>query len=146
MHRSTQKTLVWHGISLLCYLAGLVLFLVVAGSVFLAPPEYSLANLRTVHTMAMLAGVALIVVGKAIGWHYGLGAESMTNSMANLRNPPEQSKLEELGYRVPKESPEDGGSKYTYEDGTVYTVCSECGARNENEFKFCNNCSAELPE
>lgn len=136
----------WQGVSLLCYLVGLVLFMVVAGSVFLAPPEYSLENMQTIHLVAMLVGVVLIVVGKAVGWQFGLGGESMANSMANLRNPPEQSKLEELGYRVPKEPPRDSGSKYTYEDGTVYTVCSECGARNENEFKFCNNCSAELPE
>lgn len=57
---------------------------------------------------------------------------------------PEPSRLEELGYRVPPESEATPAPTTTYEDGTVYHLCEECGAKNEFDYNYCRECSAEL--
>jgi hypothetical protein len=57
---------------------------------------------------------------------------------------PDPSPLEELGYRVPTEVDPESRRRTTYEDGTVYRRCEECGAKNEVDYAYCGECSAEL--
>lgn len=151
MGQSTRNRVLWQGVSVLLYLAGLVSFLVVAVGAFLAPPEQSFANLTTVDLAVIVASLGMLVAGRLVGWRYGFGAEGMTRghvaeSMPRFRNPPEPTKLEELGYRVPPEPEEEVESNYAYEDGEVYVVCRDCGEQNETGFDYCSRCSAELPE
>jgi hypothetical protein len=147
MRSSTRKALLWQGLSLLLTFAGLILSTLVIIGVFLGPPENSFSNLSDGDLLLVLVGTLLMVVGRLIGWKFGIGVGSMTDSVSDLRDQqPEPSTLQELGYRIPPDSSETGDSKFTYEDGTVYVVCEACGARNESGFSYCRNCSAELPE
>lgn len=147
MRRSLRKTLLWQGVGLLFYLAGMVLFLVVAVNAFLEPPANSLANVTTGDMAALLVSVLLLVVGRVISWKLGGGTGAMIGSGGTIRSQaPKQSKLEELGYQMPPEESNDAGSNFDYEDGEIYIRCPECGAKNEPEFEYCNNCSSQLPD
>ncbi|MEF8851934.1 MAG: hypothetical protein V5A44_13565 [Haloarculaceae archaeon] len=44
------------------------------------------------------------------------------------------SRLEELGYRVPPESGATPQPTTTDENGTLYRLCGDCGAKNGVEF------------
>ena len=146
MRQSLRKTLLWQGIGLLFYLAGMGLFLVMAVSVFLAPPQNSLANLTTGDMLLGMVSVGLLVVGRVLSWKFG-GETSPMGAVTTIRGQgPNQSKLEELGYQIPPEDSGNPDSGVMYEDGTVYVQCSECGAKNEQQFEYCNNCSSQLPE
>lgn len=147
MRQSLRTMMVWQGVGLLFYLAGMLLFLVVAVGVFLAPPENSLANLATGDMALILVSVLLLVFGRVISWKFGGEAGAMMGSVSTIRGRgPDQSKLEELGYQIPPEESSEPESDVVYEDGEVYTRCPECGARNEREFDYCSNCSSRLPE
>jgi hypothetical protein len=142
MTPSLRRTLVWQALGMACYLLGIVLFLLVAVEVFLGGPEPSLASVSGVDTALMAIGVALIIVGQLINWKRGgAKAGSMGSPMESFGNAPKKTRLEELGYHLPPES-----SGYAYEDGDVYVVCENCGAKNDDEFRFCGGCSAELPD
>ena len=146
MRQSLRKTLLWQGIGLLFYLAGMGLFLVMAVSVFLAPPQNSLANLTTGDMLLGMVSVGLLVVGRVLSWKFG-GETSPMGAVTRIRGQgADQSKLEELGYQIPPEDSGNPDSGVMYEDGTVYVQCSECGAKNEQQFEYCNNCSSQLPE
>lgn len=147
MRPSRKKALLWHGASVLLYLGGMALFLVVAVSVFLAPPSNSFANLSTGDTVLVLVSVVFLVGGRYVGWRYGLGEQTLGDSVAALRDhEPEPSKLEQLGYRVSHDTPGETEQDTAYEDGSVYRVCPDCGANNDSEYRFCRECSAELSE
>lgn len=145
MRQSLRKTLLWQGIGLLFYLGGLLLFLLVAVSAFLAPPENSLANVTTGDMAMILMSVVLLATGRVISWKGGGETGAMMGSASTIRGQgPDQSKLEELGYQIPPDA--SGDADVTYEDGEVYAKCNECGAKNEQTFDYCNNCSSRLPE
>jgi hypothetical protein len=147
MRQSLRKTLLWQAVGLLFYLAGMVLFLLVAVGAFLAPPANSLASLTSGDMVLILVSVSLLVVGRVIGWKFGGGAGTMTGSVGAIRGGgPDQSKLEELGYHVPPEETGEPDSDVVYEDGELYARCTECGAKNEQEFDYCSNCSSQLSE
>lgn len=142
MRRSTWRLLLWQGLGLLCYVAGMLLFLVVAIGVFLAPPENSLSNLSVDHLPFILASLVLIVLGRVISWKYGGGS-----MLGGFRpDQPETSPLEDLGYRVPSESTDDSDTGFRYEDGEMTIVCPECGTENDPDYTYCRDCSAQLPE
>jgi len=87
------------------------------------------------------------VAGRAVSWKFG-GESALWSRAEMIRGggAPDQTKLEELGYYSPPGESETGDSDFAYDDGEVYAVCEECGAKNDPEFRFCNNCSAELPD
>ena len=146
MRQSLRKTLLWQGIGLLFYLAGMGLFLVMAVSVFLAPPQNSLANLTTSDMLLGMVSVGLLIMGRVLSWKFG-GETSTMGAVTTIRSQgPNQSKLEELGYQIPPEDSGNPDSGVTSEDGTVYVQCAECGVKNEQQFEYCNNCSSQLPE
>jgi len=147
MRQSLRKTLLWQGVALLLYLAGMVLFLVVAVSVFLSPPANSVANLTTGDMVVIGVSLLLIVAGRVIGWKYGGEVNTVGTTIQGIRHQkPEQSTLEELGYQMPPEETDTADSTTTYEDGKLYIQCPECGTQNDPQFQYCSNCSSQLPE
>mgnify|MGYP000586771331 CR=1 FL=1 len=150
MRQSLRKALLWQGVGLLFYLAGMVLFLVVAVNAFLAPPSNSFGSVTSGDIAVLLVSVALLLVGRAISWKLGGDVGGDAGAMGTLgrlrdRNP-NQSKLEELGYRMPPEDADGRNSDTVSEDGEVYVRCPECGGKNERGFDYCGNCSSKLPE
>lgn len=142
MRPTTRKTLLWQGIGLLFYLAGMALFLIVAVGAYLAPPENSLENLALGDMLFVGLAIALIVAGRAITWKFGADASGVEGLRpGEAEQSPEQSRLQELGYHVPPESTEDDAP---LREGDV--VCPECGTENDGDFTYCANCSAELPD
>jgi len=156
MRESLRKTLLWQAFGLLCYLAGLGLFLVVVVTAYFEPPENSLANLTTAHMAAILLSIALLVMGRTISWRVGdeWGVISGSTGTVGDAGPPDsprdrdpvESKLEELGYNVPREQPSSSAGGITYEDGRVRIRCAECGATNKQSYTHCRDCSSELPD
>lgn len=147
MHQSTRRALLWQGVSLLLYAGGLGLFLTVAVGVYAAEPAGSVANLTTRDLLFLLVSVGFLVGGRLVGVRFGVDAPTMTDSVGSIRSDrPEPTKLEELGYRVPPDPENDPDREYAYEDGTLYRVCTECGANNDSDYQFCRECSAQLPE
>lgn len=147
MRKSLWKAFAWQGVGLLFYLAGMLLFMVVAINVYLSPPANSLGNLSEGHVVTLLASVALIAIGRMIGWKFGYGGSMVHLYRHGLPGQrPEQSQLQEMGYRIPPEPDDRGPSDVVYEDGELFLVCRECGTQNESEFSYCSNCSSELPE
>jgi len=143
-----RKALVWQVVGGLCYLVGMVVFLSVAIGVFMAPPTNSLANLSTSHTPALLGSAVLLVVGRLISYRFGTES-GLTDAIRERHGHPDKSKLEELGYVIPPESEDGGGSgepQFSFETGELTVACRECGAENDPDFRFCGNCSAELPD
>lgn len=147
MRSSMRKALLWQGLSLLLTFAGLILSALVIIGVFLGPPENSFSNMSEGDLILVLVGTVLLSLGRLIGWKFGLGVGSMTDSASALREQqPNQSKLEQLGYRIPPDPSETGDSNFSYEEGAVYVVCEECGEHNESDFRYCRNCSSQLPQ
>jgi len=148
MRSSTLKSLLWQGAGMLCYLSGLILFVMVVIGVFLSPPENSMANLSASHTPVLTACAVLIVAGRAISYRYGV-EDGLAGAIREYRGRPEKTKLEELGYVIPPES-ESGEpgleQKLSFEEGAVTVTCNECGAENDPDYRFCGNCSTELPD
>lgn len=145
MRQSLRKMLVWQGVGLLCYLAGMLLFLVVAVGVFLAPPEHSLANLTTGDMAVILVSIVLIVTGRLISWMGGGESGTMMEGVRTIRRQdPDQSKLEELGYQMPSDASDGVDTDGMGEESVI--KCSECGATNERTFRYCSTCSSRLPE
>jgi hypothetical protein len=149
MRQSLRKSLLWQGVGLLFYLAGMVLFLVVALDAFLGPGD-AVGPVTTGHVVAMLVGLALLLTGRTISWKLGGdvgGRHGAGGTLGAIRGQnPNQSKLEELGYQMPPEETDHNSSDTVYEDGEVYVRCPECGEPNEHGFDYCGNCSGELPE
>lgn len=146
MRRSRWKTLLWQGVGLLFYLAGMLLFLFVAVNTFFGPPGGMVTDLTFDDLVMLLLSVALIVTGRGISWKAG-SEGAMTGMVGTIRDRgPEQSKLEELGYQIPPEVSDERDRAVVYEDGEVYHRCPECGTKNEQTYQYCSNCSSRLPE
>jgi len=129
--------------STLLYLAGTVLVVLVAARGFLAIETNSLAVLSALDLVFLAAGVGLFVAARWVS--PGLRRRLTVDPHTRVgRHQPEPSKLEQLGYRVPDESPQGGSPTTAYEDGTLYRLCPECGERNESDFDYCRNCSTKL--
>jgi len=148
MRSWSRKALLWQAVGTLCYLAGLLVFVAVVIGVFLAPPENSLANLNAGHTPVLVASTAFIVIGRLISYKYGL-QNGLSGAVREYQGRPEKTKLEELGYVIP---PENEGSdrglerKLSLEGDDLTVACTECGAKNDPDYRFCADCSAELPD
>lgn len=133
------------------YLTGLVLVLVVAVDLYFAVSADATAEFTAADAFFLLFGVALILVARWVGTRYGVDVDvfsrTVSDTVGGVRNqPPEPSKLEQLGYRVPPE-PTDASDRTTaWEDGTLYRVCGECGANNDTDYEYCRECSAPLPD
>lgn len=123
----------------------MLLFLVVAVSVFLAPPANSVENLTTADAAVLLVSMLFLVTEKVISWKGGGAAGTMMGTVGSIRRQgPDQSKLEELGYRMPPDTADE--ADVTDVDGEDVVTCSECGIQNEQTFSYCENCSSRLPE
>lgn len=144
MNRRT-RSIFWQAIGGGCYLLGLVVFLLTFVGVYFAPPANSLANLAPVHGAGMGVGVGLLLLGKAITWRFGEGDPTGGRLPGDLFDTgPDRNRLQELGYNVPPD--EEDPAPHGYEDGEVYLRCPDCGKRNDTDYRFCANCSAELPD
>lgn len=151
MRPSLRNTIVWQVLGLLAYFLGVVLFLSAAMDLFFRAPGRSIGSMTTGHVLVFALSVVFIVGGRVVSWK--LGGEREMSPLGGQLNPfgqqaPEQTRLEELGYVMPPEATgeDDAGSDYAYEDGEVYVVCSECGAKNDGDYRFCHDCSAQLPD
>lgn len=147
MHRPDRRRLLLQGLGLLCYLVGLVVFLFVVVSAYLAAPDEPFAGLTTGQLLSLAGGVFLIVGGRLISWKFG-GKHVLRRGAGGplLGGQPDKSRLEELGYHIPPDENERPDSSFAFENGEVYVVCTECGTKNDSEFDFCRECSAELPD
>jgi hypothetical protein len=138
---------------MLFYLFGMVLFLAVAVGAFLAPPENSLANMTTGDIAVIFLSVAMLVTGRLINWKYGgetsmLAGATVGRGHAPGNQDPNQTRLEQLGYHVPPESAAAGDDGEDGDEDDIegpVVVCTECGTRNGTDFRFCRECSSELP-
>jgi len=129
--------------STLLYVAGAVLVVIVAARGFLAIETNSPDVLSVIDFVLLTTGVVLVVAGRWVS--PGLRRRLTIDPHTRVgRHEPQPSKLEQLGYRLPDESPEGAQPTTTYEDGTLYRLCPECGERNETDFDYCRNCSARL--
>lgn len=146
MRDSLRKQLVWQGAALLCYFVGMVLFLVVVIGV-VTSPEQSLATLTTGDVSILVVSVLLLGVGGLLRWKSGeIVGSGMGPIQQSLKRGPEQSKLEELGYQIPPEQPEESEPTGDEAVGGTDIRCPECGARNDRSYTYCKNCSNPLPE
>jgi hypothetical protein len=145
MDRPLRNTLLWQVVGTLCYLAGMLLFLFVATSVFLAAPENSIENLTGGDVTLMLVGLFLVILGSVINRRYGdehgIGGWA-TGTVQDQGS--DQSTLEELGYTIPAE-PSNAETARSAELDENTVRCPKCGATNEQEFSYCKNCTARLP-
>lgn len=149
-------------LGLLCYFTGLIVFLLIAVDVYLAPPERSLENATAGHMLGIGLSIALLVVGRAIGWKYGGGVGGLTTGGYGFggqpgqpgdRDHPDQTVLEQHGYyQSPPDSEErseerdergdlEGRFESVAADGRV---CESCGTENAEGFDYCRNCAEEL--
>jgi len=140
MRKSLRSALVWHALALLCYMAGVTLFVLGAVGPFLAPPEQSLANLTTGDIALVVGSLVLFAAGGAAsaksGWRNTLSAASPWGTQ------PDHSRGD-LGSRTDREADREPAT--AYEDGELYVRCPECGAKNDTSYSYCGECSAELP-
>lgn len=139
MRESLRTALVWHALALVCYMAGVTLFVLGAVGPFLAPPERSLANLTTGHVALVAASLVLFAAGGAAsaksGWRNTLPAASPWGTQ------PDRSR----GGPPGGDRESDREPPTVYEDGELYIRCPECGAKNETSYSYCGECSSELP-
>lgn len=152
--RPMWKNLLWQLLGVLCYLAGMLVFLVLIVDIYLSPPTNSIENLSSGHTPYFAVSLLLIVLGRYVSYRFGaeigLGAmgsggyHSQPHSRSDTQSQA-QSVLQKYGYRDSSE-PDTDDMPYEYEDGEVYITCPQCGTRNEQEFDYCENCAAQLPE
>ncbi|CCQ33333.1 hypothetical protein HLRTI_002596 [Halorhabdus tiamatea SARL4B] len=141
MRESLRSALAWQALALVCYFAGVTLFVLGAVGPFLAPPERSLANLTTVDLLLVVASLVLFATGGTAsaksGWRNSLPAGSPWGTQ------PERSSRGEPSYGADREA--DREPPTAYEDGELYVRCPECGAKNETTYSYCGECSSELP-
>jgi len=129
--------------SVLLYVAGAVLVLVVAFRGHLALETNSLWATVAVDLGLLAASVGLFVLGRRVS--PGLVERLTLDPHTRVgRHEPDPSKLEQLGYRVPAERTGESRRTTAYEDGTLYRVCPDCEERNETDFDYCRRCSTAL--
>lgn len=137
-HRSA---LVWHALALLCYMAGVTLFVLGAVGPFLSPPEQSLSNLTTGNIVLVVASLVLFAAGGAASWKSGW--RNTLPAASPWGTQPDQSGRGDLGYGIDRDT--DREPTTAYEDGELYVRCPECGAKNDTSYAYCGECSSELP-
>ena len=146
MRASLRKALLWQGIGLLFTMAGMLVFLVVGVNVYLSPPANSFENVATGDMALLVVSVALLLTGRVVAWKFG-GEDGPLATIDRVRNPqPEQSRLEELGYRIPPEESADTETEHRVDHDGAVVQCPECDATNEIGFDYCGECSARLPD
>lgn len=146
MRESLRRLLVGQVASLLCYLTGMLLFLVVASRLFLSSSGASLSAPTTVDVLTLLASVVLIALGGAIGWRSGgLGGMEPGTVGTISEGDADQSTLANLGYQVPNPEPDETAAvdRDAVDGPTVR--CPACGTPNDRSYTYCRNCSGELP-
>jgi hypothetical protein len=145
MRKSLRKQLIWQGAALLSYFVGMILFLVVVMRV-VTSPEQSLATLTTGDVTALVVSVFFLGVGGLLSWKSGgtVGSGMGPIQMEPTQGP-EQSKLEELGYQMPPDDPDESEPTTRGAVGHDDVRCPECGATNDRSFTYCKQCSSELP-
>ncbi|WP_181685049.1 DUF7577 domain-containing protein [Halorhabdus salina] len=145
MRESLRKQLIWQGAALLSYFAGMLLFLVVVLRV-VGSPDLSLAALTTGDMVALVVSVILFGLGGLLSRKSGGSVGSGMGPIQMAQNQgPEQSKLEELGYQIPPEQPDESESTGDGPSGHDEVRCPVCGARNDRSFTYCKQCSSDLP-
>mgnify|MGYP000415734649 CR=1 FL=1 len=144
MRQSTRVILRGTASSILL-VGGLALVFVVAVRGYFAVTGNNLALLGVVDLLAVVAGTGFLLAARRVApdtleWR---SVEPPGPVEYTLSGP---SRLEELGYRIPSEGPTTPQPTTTYEDGTAYRLCEECGTKNEVEFTYCRDCSTELTD
>jgi len=141
MERSTRRTLL-RTVSVFLYFGALVAFTVVGVRGYLALRTDALGAMSLLDAGVLLAGIGFVVGARRFGPSVD-PREVLDTVERGGRHRPQPSKLKKLGYRVPTEA-DDTDRTTTYEDGTLYRVCTECGEHNETDFDFCRRCSSKL--
>lgn len=141
------RALLWQAIGLSFYLFGLLVFLTTVVGIYLAPPANSFANFSPGHGVGLGIGVGFLLAGKIVTWKFA-DPEFLSTGLAGdiLGTGPDQNRLQELGYNVPPGEVIEDAPAREYEGGEVYLMCPDCGKRNDPDYRFCANCSAELPD
>lgn len=147
MRPETLKPLLWRLLGMLCYLAGMLVFLFVAIDAFAntSGPGVSFGSVSEDQVLLLGLSLLLIAVGTLISrrlggsfsqWAFGDAADTGASR--------ERSVLEEYGYVTPE--PDEDRPRYEYDEegDAVYVYCQNCNAKNERGFTYCRNCSAEL--
>jgi ribosomal protein L40E len=143
------RTWYWIAGALVCYLlAGVVLVFVL---VSLVDPEqgFSLAALTEIHAAFLAIGTVLF----AAGGYCARKAQSKIEFQGDqedtvlpeefnvLRPPDERGEGGEEDYEGPTTAAEAEAAR-----DTETIVCPACGAENDPDFTYCENCAAELSE
>jgi hypothetical protein len=144
MRQSTRVILRGTASSILL-VGGLALVFVVSVRGYFAVTGDDLALLGALDLVAALAGAGLLVAARRLAPDE-LDWQAVEPAGPIEYTAPDPSGLEELGYRVPPEETSTPGPTTTYEDGTVYRLCEDCGAKNDVEFTYCRECSAKLED
>lgn len=148
MRPGTWKPLLWRLLGMLCYLAGMLVFLFVALDAF-ARPSGSGAGFGPISDdQTLLFGLSflLIVLGTLISRRLGGSITRWAfGNAAGDDSSRQQSVLEEYGYVTPEPDEERPRYEYDEEGDAVHVYCPNCDARNRREYTYCRNCSAELP-
>lgn len=139
-----REQLVWAGVGLLCYLTAALVFLWVVFSAGVVESPSNLGSLTTGDGLWLFASLVLFAVG---GYAMRRVQRARTARPDESALPPQYRS----GPR-PAESNATRGSRPSAEEaidgasdpGTVR--CPNCGAENDPEFTFCQECSEPLSE
>lgn len=146
MDRSRLGPLLGQVFGLLLHFLGLFLFIIVVVQLFFPGPDRSVETVTDTHVAWMAVGIVLLVGGRLVTWRFGTSGDPLTAIQDAVGGEDSKhSRLRDLGYRLPADQ-DDEEDDYAYVDGSVYLVCRDCGTRNQREYSYCSNCSAELPE
>ena len=143
--RQSTRVILRGTASTLLLVGGFALAFVVAVRGYFAVAGDDLALLGIVDVVAVLSSAGLFVAAHRVAPDT-LDWQDVEPSGPIEYTAPEPSRLEELGYRVPPERGPTPNSTTTYEDGTVYRLCDECGAKNGVDYTYCRECSSELTD
>lgn len=142
MRQSLRRRLLRQGVGLLCYLAGLSLFLLAVAGTALGGD-----GVRTRHGGAPRGERPVARGGRgAVTWTAGGGPDTVIRSVRSERDRDStESQLRARGYEVASEETERG-PRFVTDDGEVRLRCSECGTPNGPAHTYCERCSSRLSE
>lgn len=139
------RRLLWQVVGIICYLGGLVLFLVVAVDVYTAPPEGSFENLSLHHLALIGASVVLMVASGGILFAHRnvpIGMIGPHHGVGGTRDSPGSRRSEDPLDQFPTDPPDD--PQPSQPDSGPGVRCPTCGVTNEEGYRFCRSCSSDL--
>lgn len=126
----------------LSYIGGMLLMLFAAIGVFMELETGGGGSVPLPLVAYAVIGLALVVIGRVTVWRYGRGFGGSVWGTIPPRSRPKRSTLEELGYTSPSSGDTTQSDPGSPPSGVV---CGNCGTTNEAGYRFCRNCSSQLP-